>query len=273
MAYKILYLAIHAVFKRNLINFSYYIVTFQQIPIDLGFHFQNQKHFPEYFGFYLLTTIYMKKKILGIYFFICEVKKIKANFRSYKQFSLAETRLICERVIFPKNASQYRLLALIFPCILKKIPWKNYVRFWTWNFKHTPQLAQNLFLSKSNLKFSILFNIISFVNVQSSVKIRLVCSRVLLLISSSSNIVIHSNGYTKGDKYFFSIKLGAANVLLKLNFLLSIVDKILKNYVFYTKQYQTFYRKIKCPLLNFRGVQNRYHQNFRYLMVSNHFYS
>ena len=30
---------------------------------------------------------------------------------------------------------------------------------------------------------------------------------------------IHSNGYIKGDKYFFFIKVGAANVLLKLNYL------------------------------------------------------
>ena len=60
---------------------------------------------------------------------------------------------------------------------------------------------------------------ISFTNAQGSVKIRLPCSRVLLLIISSSNIVTHSNGYIKGDKYFFFIKVGAAYVLLKLNYL------------------------------------------------------
>ena len=60
---------------------------------------------------------------------------------------------------------------------------------------------------------------ISFDNAQGSVKIRLACSKVLLLIISSSSIVTHSNCYIKSDKYFGFIKLGAANVLLKSNYL------------------------------------------------------
>ena len=43
---------------------------------------------------------------------------------------------------------------------------------------------------------------ISFVNAQGPVKIRLPCSKDLLLNISSSNIVTHSNGYKKGHKYF-----------------------------------------------------------------------
>ena len=54
---------------------------------------------------------------------------------------------------------------------------------------------------------------ISFVNTQGSVKIRLARSKALLLIISSSNIATYSNG----DKYFFFIKVEAANVLQKLN--------------------------------------------------------
>ena len=46
----------------------------------------------------------------------------------------------------------------------------------------------------------------------------------LLLTISSSNVVTHSNGYIKGDKYFFFIKVGEANVLLKLNYLQSRVE-------------------------------------------------
>ena len=46
-------------------------------------------------------------------------------------------------------------------------------------------------------------NISPLVNVQGSVKIRLACSKALLITISSSNIVTHSNGYIKGDKYFF----------------------------------------------------------------------
>ena len=46
----------------------------------------------------------------------------------------------------------------------------------------------------------------------------------------------------------------------------------MKSHIYSTKQNQTFYRKIKCALLNFRGMQSDYHQNFQYLMVSIHFF-
>ena len=65
---------------------------------------------------------------------------------------------------------------------------------------------------------------VSFFNAQGSVKIRLACSKALLSIISSSNIATHSNGYIKGDKYFFFIKVGVANILLKLNYLQSRVE-------------------------------------------------
>ena len=60
---------------------------------------------------------------------------------------------------------------------------------------------------------------VSFVNAESSVKIRLACSKALLLTVSSANIVTHSVGYIKGDKYFFFIKVAMENVFLKLNYL------------------------------------------------------
>ena len=47
---------------------------------------------------------------------------------------------------------------------------------------------------------------ISFIDAQGSVKMSLVCSKALLLVTvSSSNIVTHSNGYIKGNKCFFFI--------------------------------------------------------------------
>ena len=70
---------------------------------------------------------------------------------------------------------------------------------------------------------------------------------------------VGGRGPDKSNSFF--MKVGAANVLLKLNYLQSRVDTI-------QKDYQTFYRKIKCNLLNFRGVQNGYHQDFQYLMIS-----
>ena len=67
-------------------------------------------------------------------------------------------------------------------------------------------------------------------------------------------------------------KVSAANVLLKLNYLQSRVKTIQKYHIYHIKQYQTFYRKFKCDLLNFREVKNGYHQDFQHLMVSNHFF-
>ena len=47
---------------------------------------------------------------------------------------------------------------------------------------------------------------ISFINTQGSKKIKLECSKTLLLTISSPNIATHSNGYIKGDKNFFFYK-------------------------------------------------------------------
>ena len=76
----------------------------------------------------------------------------------------------------------------------------------------------------------------------------------------------------KGSKYLFFINLGAVNLLLKLSYLYSRVGTIQKEYIYRTKQYQTFYRKINCGLSNFRGFQNGYHQDFQYLIVWVHFF-
>ena len=70
----------------------------------------------------------------------------------------------------------------------------------------------------------------------------------------------------------FFTKVGAANVLLKINYLQSTVEThYTETIIYHTKQYQTFYRKIKCDLLNFRGAKNGYYQDFQCLMVSIHF--
>ena len=71
----------------------------------------------------------------------------------------------------------------------------------------------------------------------------------------------------------YFIKVGAANGLLKLNYLQSIVETIQKDHIYHMKQYQTFYRKIRYDLLNFRGVKKGYRQDFQDLTVSIHFFS
>ena len=50
------------------------------------------------------------------------------------------------------------------------------------------------------------------------------------------------------------------------------LDRIQKNHIYHIKQYQAFYGKTKCDLLNFRGVQKGSYQGFQYLMVFVHFF-
>ena len=59
---------------------------------------------------------------------------------------------------------------------------------------------------------------ISFANTQGSVKIILECSEALLLTILSLNIVTHSNGYIKGDKYssFYKSMCGKFSPKIKL---------------------------------------------------------
>ena len=70
-----------------------------------------------------------------------------------------------------------------------------------------------------NIKFKVLQYIqhVSIVNAKGSVKIRLACSKAFLPTISSFNIVTHSDGYIKGDKYLFFIKLGECSS--KINYL------------------------------------------------------
>ena len=70
---------------------------------------------------------------------------------------------------------------------------------------------------------------------------------------SSSNTFTHCNGYIKDDKYF---------VFPGLNYVQSRVETIQKDHIYHIMQYQTFFRKIKCDLLSFRGLKNRYRRIF-----------
>ena len=90
---------------------------------------------------------------ISAYLFISKVTKTKVKFCFYKQCSQEATCLICKRVIFIKCYCS--ILALIFLYTLKKIPWKNCVRFYKGNLKCTHQSAQESFSRKPNLKFYI----------------------------------------------------------------------------------------------------------------------
>ena len=133
--------------------------------------------------------------------YICKFITIKVNFAFYKQCRQAETRLISKRTIFPQNASI--VVALISLFRLKKILWNNYLRFWKQDSKRPPQSAPNSFSKKSDLKFCIQQDFIRQHPVFT--KIRLACSRALLLIISSSNIAKHSDVFIKRDNVLLQI--------------------------------------------------------------------
>ena len=119
-----------------------------------------------FFGiFWVLTINYSlyEKTILGIfvYLFLFKVTTIKVNFRFNSAF-------IWQHVLFANKPFFRKMLVPFFSSniflFIEKIPWKNYVKFGKLNLKCIPQSAQNSFSRKSNLKFCIIFNMISFAN-------------------------------------------------------------------------------------------------------------
>ena len=97
----------------------------------------------------------IRKTVLGtvVYLFICKVITTKENFRFYKQCSQASTRLICELAAFAQNIIS---VALIFFYILKRIPWKNYVRLWKWSLKSTSQSTKIRFPENQIESFALI---------------------------------------------------------------------------------------------------------------------
>ena len=89
------------------------------------------------------------------------------------------------------------------PLYIGKNPVEKLCKVLEMELKTYTPVGLKFVFEKIKLMFCIIFNMISSVNVQGSVKIRLACSKALLLTISSSNIVTHSNGYVKGDKYLF----------------------------------------------------------------------
>ena len=120
IAYKMLYLTGYFVSKRSLAICHIIQGHIQQVLIDLGFHFQNCKHFLEYFGFYLLTTVYKKNDTRNFcLFFYFQSYNDKSKF-SFLQtvYSRRNTSYLRTRHFYVK--CQYRFLALIFLYTLKK---------------------------------------------------------------------------------------------------------------------------------------------------------
>ena len=105
----------------------------------------------------------------------------------------------------------YRFLAVI----TEKSPAEKSCKVLEMELKMYTPISLRLVFEK--IKFKVLQYIqhVSIVNAKGSVKIRLACSKAFIPTILSFNIVTHSDGYIKSDKYLFFIKLGAANALLK----------------------------------------------------------
>ena len=158
MAYEILYLKVYFVFKRS--SAIFHILQGYFCPLIWDSIFKTANTIWNILGSaYWLQS--MQKIILGtfVYLFIPKIYSVKTK------FSVLQTvQLRC--YTFYWLTSQF---CFFFWLSYSSKHWKkscenNYIRFWKWKLKRTPQLTQNLFTRKSKLKFCIIFNLISFAN-------------------------------------------------------------------------------------------------------------
>ena len=97
------------------------------------------------------------------------------------------------------------------------------------------------------------------------------CSFLLLpdikrLTISSSNIITHSNGYIKNDKYFFFYKSRSCKCSPETK----LLEKQYRKIIVITQSNIKHF--IKRSSVIFGRVKNGYHQDFQCFMVSIHFF-
>ena len=120
-----------------------------------------------------------EKTMLGIFvdLFICEVTTADVNFRFYKVKS--------QHVLFVNEPFLRKILLLFFSSIIslyiERNPKERSYEVLRMELKMYIPVGPKFVFEK--IKFYIIFNMISFPNVQVSVKIRLACSKVFLLIN------------------------------------------------------------------------------------------
>ena len=117
----------YILFLKEVSNLSYYTKTFLVDANWFGVPFPKLPTFSRIFWVLLIDySLYQKNDgrnfCLFVYFQSC---------------SYLQTSQFCVKCY-------YRFLILISLYTLKKIPWKNYVRFWKWSLKRTLQSAQNV---------------------------------------------------------------------------------------------------------------------------------
>ena len=136
------------------------------MPIDLEFHFQNWKHFLEYFGFYLLTTIYIKKNDARSF---CLFVYFQSYNNKSKNFVFINCAVKKQHVLYANKEFLHKVLVLYFSSnihlYIEKNPMEKLYKILEMKLKmYTPVSPSISFSRKSNLKFCIIFSMISFVN-------------------------------------------------------------------------------------------------------------
>ena len=92
-----------------------------------------------------------------------------------------------------------------------------------------------------------------------------------MIADSEILLITYCNGYIKGDRFFFcKSRRGKSSLEIKL-FIKQSRHNAERSYLSLLS-YQTFYGGIEYDLLNVRGAQNEYHQDFQYLIVSIHYF-
>ena len=207
---------------------SYYTATFVSIS-KTGNVFWNISRLGSTYWLQSIRKSDTRNFCLFVYL---QVTTTKVNFCFWKHCSQAQ------QVLFENQLLLRKMLVSFFssniPLYIRKNPVEKLRKVLEFERKtYTPVGLKFIF---EKIKFNVLHYIQhDFIHQrQGSVKIRLACSKPLLLTISSSNIVTHSNGFIKGDKHFFLKKVGVANVLLKLYYLQSRVETQYRQMIYFT---------------------------------------
>ena len=121
--------------------------------MDLGFHFQNCKHFLEYFGFYLLTTVYIKKRFQE-FLFICLFAKLQ---RQKQILVFTNSAVKVQHILFANQPSLPKMLVLLFsssiPLYIGENPVEKLCKVFEMELKmHTP-VGPKFVFDKIKFKF------------------------------------------------------------------------------------------------------------------------
>ena len=123
------------------------------MPIDFWFHFQNFKHFLEYFGFYLLNTIYTKNNTRNFCF--CLFPKLQ---QQKKIFVFRNSAVKVQHVLFGNVPFWHKMLVSLFssniPLYIEKNPTEKLCKVLEMELKmYTPVGPKFVF---KKIKFKVL---------------------------------------------------------------------------------------------------------------------